>query len=115
MLFFHLSLHIYFPSVFPREYATDVNVLVAKQAIQAIGQISLQLSTRANTCVDKLLSLLTMDIDYVTSETLVAMTSELPPLHVLIACGDLVQEQLCTGCDLDFCFTSGLCRYIAQV
>ena len=63
-------------SVLCREYATDVNVLVAKQAIQAIGHISLQLSTRANTCVDKLLSLLTMDIDYVTSETLVAMTSE---------------------------------------
>ena len=50
--------------------------MVAKQAIRAIGQISLQLLTRANTCVDKLLSLLTMDIDYVTSETLVAMTSE---------------------------------------
>ena len=59
-----------------REYAADVNVMVAKQAIRAIGQISLQLLTRANTCVDKLLSLLTMDIDYVTSETLVAMTSE---------------------------------------
>ena len=59
-----------------REYAADVNVLVAKLAIRAIGQISLQLSTRANTCVDKLLSLLTMEIDYVTSETLVAMTSE---------------------------------------
>ena len=58
------------------QYATDVNVLVAKQAIQAIGQIALKLSARANTCVDKLLSLLTMDIDYVTSETLVAMTSE---------------------------------------
>ena len=51
-------------------------MLVAKQAIRAVGQISLQLSTRANTCVDKLLSLLIMDIDYVTSETLVAMTSE---------------------------------------
>lgn len=66
-----------------REYAADVNVLVAKQAIQAIGQISLQLSTRANTCVDKLLSLLTMEIDYVTSETLVAMTSKRSILHCM--------------------------------
>ena len=54
-------------------------MLVAKQAIQAIGQIALKLAARANTCVDKLLSLLTMDIDYVTSETLVAMTSEQVP------------------------------------
>ena len=65
-----------------REYATDVNVLVAKQAIHAIGKIALKLSARANTCVDKLLSLLTMDIDYVTSETLVAMTSESTALVV---------------------------------
>ena len=55
---------------------TDVNVLVARKAIQAIGCIALRLHARANTCVDKLLSLFTMEIDYVTSETLVATTSE---------------------------------------
>ena len=58
------------------ETATDVNVLVAGKAIQAISQIALCLSARANTCVDKLLSLLTMEIDHITSEALVAMTSE---------------------------------------
>ena len=59
-----------------REYATDVNSLVARNAIQAIGRIALRLQSRANTCVDKLVSLLVLEIDYVTSETLVVMTSE---------------------------------------
>ena len=58
------------------EYATDVNAQVASKSIQAIGHIAIRLTTRADICVDKLLSLLSMDIDYVTSETLVAMTSE---------------------------------------
>lgn len=57
------------------ETATDVNVMVAGKAIQAISQIALCLSARANTCVDKLLSLLTMEIDHITSEALVAMTN----------------------------------------
>jgi hypothetical protein len=78
------------------EYATDVNVLVAKQAIRAIGQISLQLSTRANTCFDKLLSLLTMDIDYVTSETLVAMTNILRKFDDMI---EVILPQLPTSFD----------------
>ena len=60
-----------------REYATDVNALVARHAIQAVGRIALRLPARANICVDRLLSLLTLDIDYVTSETLIVMTSEL--------------------------------------
>jgi len=64
------------------EYATDVNVMVARKAIQAIGRIALRLSTRANTCVDKLLALLIMEIDYITAETLVAMTSEYPPRDI---------------------------------
>lgn len=53
-----------------------MNCLVARSAIQAVGKIALRIPSRANTCVDKLLSLLTLDIDYVTSETLVVMTSE---------------------------------------
>ncbi len=59
-----------------REYATDVNAQVARESIRAIGHIALKLVTRADICVDKLLSLLSMDIDYVTSETLVITTSE---------------------------------------
>lgn len=58
-----------------REYATDVNALVARNAIQAIGKIALRQPTRSNICVDKLLSLLPLDIDYVISETLIVMTS----------------------------------------
>ncbi len=61
-------------------------MLVARKSIQAIGHIALRLPARANTCVEKLLSLLNMEIDYVTSETLVATTSEslsccVEPLH----------------------------------
>lgn len=56
--------------------------MVARKAIQAIGRIALRLSTRANTCVDKLLALLIMEIDYITAETLVAMTSEYPPRDI---------------------------------
>ena len=58
------------------EYATDVNVLVARKAIQAIGKIALRVAARANTCADKLVSLLAMEIDYVTAETLVSLASE---------------------------------------
>lgn len=63
------------------EYATDVNVLVARKAIQAIGKIALRVPARANTCADKLVSLLAMEIDYVTAETLISLASELS-IHV---------------------------------
>lgn len=58
------------------ECATDVNTPVARYAIQAVGSIALRLPTRASICVDKLLALLQLDVDYVTSETLVIMASE---------------------------------------
>ena len=58
-------------------YATDVNALVARNAIQAMGSIALRLPARANKCSDKLVSLLGFNIDYVTSETLVTMTSKI--------------------------------------
>lgn len=63
-----------YPSI--RGYATDVNVLVAQKAVQAICNIALRLTGRADLCVDKLLSLFAMEMDYVTAEALVAMTSE---------------------------------------
>ena len=59
-----------------RGYATDVNVSVAQKAVQAICNIALRLTGRADLCVDKLLSLFAMETDYVTAEALVAMTSE---------------------------------------
>ena len=51
-------------------------MLVAQKAVQAICNIALRLTGRADLCVDKLLSLLAMEMDYVTAESLVAMTSE---------------------------------------
>ena len=57
-------------------YATDVNSLVARNAIQAVGRIALRLPARANFCADKLLSLLSLNVDYITSETIIVMTSK---------------------------------------
>jgi hypothetical protein len=54
-----------------------VNVLVARKAIEAVGKIALRVAARANTCADKLVSLLAMEIDYVTAETLISLASEL--------------------------------------
>ena len=70
-LYMHITMHHCY-----REYATDVNVLVARRAIQAIGKIALRVSARANTCADKLVSLLSMEIGYVTAETLVSLASK---------------------------------------
>ena len=66
-----------------REYATDVNSLVARHAIEAVGKIALKLQARANVCVDKLLSLLNLEIDYVTSQALVVMTSKCMSVDLL--------------------------------
>ena len=66
-----------------REYATDVNVFVARKAIQAIGKIALRVSARANTCADKLVSLLSMEIDYVTAETLVSLASKTSTIKMI--------------------------------
>ena len=57
--------------------AADVSSSVAQQAIQAIGSIAVRVSSRANMCVDKLMTLLGMEIDHITSEVIVIMTSEL--------------------------------------
>lgn len=57
------------------ECATDVNTTVAQSALRAIGAIAIQVSGQANDCVDTLLSLLALDIDHITSEIMVSMTS----------------------------------------
>ena len=59
-----------------REYATDVNILVCKQAISSIGSVALRLPELAHTCVKKLLSLLSYNISCVTSNVLMCLTSE---------------------------------------
>ena len=59
-----------------REYAADVNVLVSKQSITSIGSIALRLPELAQTCVKKLLSLLSYGISCMTSNVLVCLTSK---------------------------------------
>lgn len=51
------------------EYAADVDVSIAREAIRAVGQIALK-SYDVNGIVDRLLQFLEMDTDYVTAETL---------------------------------------------
>lgn len=62
--------------LYSSDNATDVNTIVAKKAIQAIGKIALRLPGRANACANKLLSLLATEISYVTSESLVSLASQ---------------------------------------
>jgi len=59
-----------------REYAADVNAMVSKQAITSIGSIALRLPELAQTCVKKLLSLLSYGISCMTSNVLVCLTSK---------------------------------------
>ena len=59
-----------------RECATDVNASVAQCALQSIGKICVTVTTHANHCIDTLLSLLALEIDHMTSEIMVTMTSE---------------------------------------
>ena len=73
----HMNLPYIVCTLLCRECATDVNTPVARYAIQAVGSIALRLSSRASICVDKLLALLQLDVDYIISETLVVMASEL--------------------------------------
>ena len=58
-----------------------MNVLVARKAIQAVGKIALRLPGRANTCTDKLISLLAMEISHVSCEALVSLASEFTCVH----------------------------------
>eukprot|EP00731_Ephydatia_muelleri_P023370 Em0015g953a len=78
-------------------YATDVNVLVAQKAVQAICNIALRLTGRADLCVDKLLSLFAMEMDYVTAEALVAMTNILRQFENMV---EVILPRLPSSLDL---------------
>nr|ATG71013.1 AP4B [Cupressus duclouxiana] len=52
------------------EYAANVDVLIARESIRAVGKIALQ-QYDVNAIVDRLLQFLEMEKDYVTAETLV--------------------------------------------
>ena len=58
------------------EYASDVHVLIACKAIQALGTMALRLPEHVQTCTIKLMSLMSLNIDYITAEIFVAFTSE---------------------------------------
>ena len=53
------------------EYAANVDVLIARESIRAVGKIALQ-QYDVNAIVDRLLQFLEMEKDYVTAETLVS-------------------------------------------
>ncbi|XP_003383030.1 PREDICTED: AP-4 complex subunit beta-1-like [Amphimedon queenslandica] len=57
------------------ECATDVNVGVSQKSIHAIGLISVKLPDIANYCVDRLLALIPMEIEHVTSEVITTMSN----------------------------------------
>ena len=65
------------------ECATDVNVGVSQKAIHAIGLISVKLPDIANYCVDRLLALIPMEIEHVTSEVITTMSSKTYHAHSL--------------------------------
>lgn len=62
-------------------YVTDNNHTTARKSIEALATIAQRIPAKANTCVDRLLSLLTLQVDHITAETLVALTSKLHPLN----------------------------------
>ena len=55
------------------EYVTDVDVDVARRAIQTIGHIAWRLPNSATRVIQEMLKLLEVDIEYVTAETVIAM------------------------------------------
>lgn len=84
------------------EYVTDVDTDIARASIRAIGAISLKSRGYAEHIFGSLLQLLTLDIDYVSAETMVVMTDLLRryPDHftrigndVMEKCIALVTEQ----------------------
>lgn len=52
------------------EYAANVDILIARESIRAVGKIALQ-QYDVNAIVDRLLQFLEMEKDYITAEALV--------------------------------------------
>lgn len=49
---------------------------MSKKSIKAIGEIAMRLSEASEYCIDVLLTFLTWEIEYITSETLVVIRSK---------------------------------------
>jgi hypothetical protein len=55
------------------EYVTDVDSMISREAVRAIGKIGVQVPTTAELIVGSLTNLLELDIDYVSTESAVVM------------------------------------------
>jgi len=51
----------------------DVDIEMSKKSIKAIGEIALRLPQASEFCIDVLLTFLSWEIEYITSETLVVI------------------------------------------
>lgn len=65
MVIFHVFLEFYSANVH------DVDVSMSKESIKAIGNIALCLPQASEYCIDALLSFLSWEVEYITSQTLV--------------------------------------------
>ncbi len=55
------------------EYATEVDIQMARKAVRAIGKLAIKVETGAHSCVDVLLRLVSTNITYIVQETTVVM------------------------------------------
>ena len=51
----------------------DVDVKMSKEAVKAIGEIAMHLPHSSEYCIDALLSFLSWEIEYISSQTLVVI------------------------------------------
>ena len=51
----------------------DVDVKTSKEAVKAIGEIAMHLPQSSEYCIDVLLSFLSWEIEYISSQTLVVI------------------------------------------
>ena len=55
------------------EYVTDVDTTVARSAVSSIGRMGVRVPEAANVVVEQLMKFLEVDIEYVSSEAIIAM------------------------------------------
>ena len=62
----------------------DVDVEMSRESIKAISQIAMALPPAAEYCIDKLLSFLTWELEYITAETMVVIRGTVACASVLV-------------------------------
>ena len=55
----------------------DVDVKMSKEAVKAIGEIAMHLPHSSEYCIDALLSFLSWEIEYISSQTLVVIRGKI--------------------------------------